>query len=171
MTTIVADQDMGWMAADFMVTANDGEVPYACETKIEEVWIGGDLYLVGAAGLEGPAMYFMEWLETGEWDEPPEPIYDIGPDDDFSVLVLGAEGMWVVDKFCRLSPVHHRWYAIGSGGAYAWSILEAGCGVEKAVSTAVRMDPNSGFGFEVKRLDGDHEVYVDERPSNYRAPY
>jgi ATP-dependent protease HslVU (ClpYQ) peptidase subunit len=170
MTTILADQDMGLMAADFMVTSNDGEVQVACNTKIEEIYIGGDLYLVGAAGLEGPSMYFLEWFEHGSWDEPPEPIYDVDLEDDFSILVLGPDGIFVADKFCRLSPVHHRWYAVGSGGTHAWSVLEAGCGVEKAMQAACKMDPYTGFGFEVKRLDGTQEIYVDERPDNFRAP-
>ena len=55
MTTIVVDRDMGYMAADLMATANDGEVAMSCDTKIESINIGGDHYLVGAAGMEGPA--------------------------------------------------------------------------------------------------------------------
>ena len=159
MTTIVVDQEMGYMAADFMVTSNDGEFAIPCETKIEEVNIGGDQYLVGLAGLEGPGLYFLEWFENGDWDEPPEPIYDIDPEDDFSVLILGPEGILLADKFCRLSPIHSRWYGVGTGSVAAWAILEAGCGIQKAMETAVRLDPSSGFGFEVKFLDGTHEEY------------
>ena len=147
------------MAADFMVTTNDGEMSIRCDTKIEEIDIGGDKYLVGLAGLEGPGFLFLEWFTNGDWDEPPEPIYDIAEEDSFSVLILGPEGLQVVDKFMRLTPVHHRWYGVGSGSAAAWAILEAGCGISKAMETAVRLDPNSGFGYEVKFLDGTHEVY------------
>jgi hypothetical protein len=76
-TTIVVDRDMGFMAADRQVTTNDGEVMIPCDTKIERLEIGGDQYLVGLAGLEGPGLYFLEWLEYGDWDEPCEPIYDL----------------------------------------------------------------------------------------------
>lgn len=159
MTTIVADAAMGLMAADLMVTANDGDIAIACETKIERVNIGGDHYLVGLAGLEGPGLYFMEWFKDGSWDEPPEPIYDIYPEDEFSCLILGPEGILVADKFCRLSPIHHRWYAVGSGGTHAWAILEAGVGIDKAMATAIKMDPNSGFGYQVRHRDPEQAEY------------
>lgn len=149
MTTIVVDRDMGYMAADLMVTANDGDVAMRCDTKIEEVRIGGDLYLVGSAGLEGPGEVFLEWFRDGEWDEPPDPIV-IDEEEDFSVLMLGPKGIHVVDRFFRMTPIHNRWYAIGSGGVYAWAVLEAGCGIDKAMETAIKMDPNSGFGYQVR---------------------
>jgi hypothetical protein len=158
MTTIVVDQEMGFMAADRMITSNDGEYAIPCETKIFEVKIGGDLYLVGLAGLEGSGEYFLNWFRTGEWDEPPEPIYDIYQEDDFTAVVLGPAGIEIADKFCLLTPIQHRWYGAGTGGPIAWAILEAGCGIQKAMETAIRLDPNSGFGYEVKRLDGSVET-------------
>lgn len=160
MTTIVADQEMGYMAADRQVTTNDGEVMIPCDTKIERLEIGGDQYLVGLAGLEGPGLYFLEWLEYGDWDEPCEPIYDLAPEDDFSVILLGPRGIEVADKFCRLSPIHHRWYAVGSGGVPAWAVLEAGCGIDKAMETAIKMDPSTGFGYQIRYLDP--EVAADQ---------
>lgn len=153
MTTIVVDKAMGLMAADRMVTTNDGEVGIACDTKIEEVQIGGDLYLVGTAGMEGPAEHFLEWFRDGDWDEPPSAWESLDDSESFTVVVLGPEGIQVADKFMRLTPIHHRWYAIGSGGPYAWAILEAGCGIDKAMATAIRMDPNSGFGYQVRHRE------------------
>ena len=161
MTTIVADQRMGYMASDFMATSNDSEYAMRMGSKIEEVDIGGDKYLVGLAGLEGPGFIFLEWFENGSWDEPCEPMYDIAPEDDFSGIILGPQGLFCVDKFMILTPVLNRWYGVGSGSSAAWAILEAGCGVQKAMETAVRLDPNSGFGFEVKYLDGRHETFED----------
>lgn len=159
MTTIVADQAMGYMAADFQITSNEGEYAIPCETKIYEVEIGGDQYLVGLAGLESPGQIFLDWFTDGDWDEPPEPMISIEEEDDFSAIVLGPSGIEVVDKFMKLIPIEHRWYAVGTGGPIAWAILEAGCGIVKAMETATRLDPSSGFGFEVKRLDGTQEVY------------
>lgn len=162
MTTIVVDKAMGIMAADRMVTTNDGEVAIACDTKIEEVEIGGDLYLVGMAGMEGPAEHFLEWFRDGDWDDPPSAWESLGDDEAFTVIVLGPEGIQVADKFMRLTPIHHRWYAIGSGGPYAWAILEAGCGIDKAMATAIRMDPNSGFGYQVRHREAkEHDRDVD----------
>jgi ATP-dependent protease HslVU (ClpYQ) peptidase subunit len=152
-TTIVVDKEIGYMAADHMVTTNDGEVCIRCDTKIEEVNIGGDHYLVGAAGMEGPAEHFLEWFREGDWDDPPSPWESLDDEYDFTVVILGPDGIQVVDKFMRMIPIHHRWYAAGSGGPYAWAILEAGCGIDKAMATALRMDPNSGFGYQVRYRD------------------
>lgn len=165
MTTIVVDAKMGLMAADRMVTANDGEVAISCETKIERVDIGGDQYLVGMAGMEGPAEHFMEWFREGDWDEPPSPWENLDEEYDFTVVVLGPDGIEVADKFMRLTPIQHRWYAAGSGGVYAWAVLEAGCGIDKAMQTAIKMDPNSGFGYQIRHRDADeaeeHDRDVD----------
>ena len=163
MTTIVVDVELDLMAGDRMVTANDGDVCISCHTKIEHVDIGGDQYLVGMAGMEGPAEHFLEWFRNGDWDSPPEAWEQLDDAESFTVLVLGPDGVFIADKFMRLTPVHHRWYAIGSGGVYAWAVLEAGCGIDKAMQTAIKMDPNSGFGYQVrhrnpKARDYDRDV-------------
>lgn len=150
MTTIVVDTKLDLMAADRMVTANDGDVSISCETKIEVVDIGGDQYLVGMAGMEGPAEHFLEWFRNGDWDSPPDAWEHLDDAESFTVLVLGPDGIHIADKFMRLTPVHNRWYAIGSGGVYAWAVLEAGCGIDKAMATAIKMDPNTGFGYQVR---------------------
>ncbi len=158
MTTIVVDQKLGFMAADKMITTNDGEFAIPCDTKIERVKIGGDQYLIGLAGLESSGQYFMNWFEGGDWDEPPDPLTDILEDDNFSVIVLGPDGIECADKFCLLTPIQYRWYAAGTGGPIAWAVLEAGCDIHKAMETATRLDPNSGFGYEVKYLNGKEET-------------
>jgi hypothetical protein len=150
---------MGHMAADRRVTSNDGEVIMTCPSKIELVDIGGDSYLVGLAGLEGPGHIFLDWFRHGDWDEPPEPLESLGEEDDFSVLILANHGMWVVDKFMRMDQVFSRWYGIGTGGVAAWAVLQAGCGIAKAMYTAISMDANSGGGFNVMRLDGSFEEF------------
>ena len=60
---------------------------------------------------------------------------------------------WVADKFMRPYEIHSRWYATGTGGPFAWAVLMAGCGIEKAMETALKMDPNSGFGFDLEYLE------------------
>ena len=158
MTTIVVDQVMGYMAADRMVTSNDGEYAIACDTKILPVEIGGDQYLVGLAGLEGPGLIFLDWFTNGDWDEPPEPIVGLEEEDVFSVIILGPNGIEIADKFRRLEPIQNRWYAAGTGGPIAWAILEAGIGIHKAMETAIRLDPSSGFGYQIINLDGSEET-------------
>jgi hypothetical protein len=159
MTTIVVDQVMGYMASDFCVTSNDGEFTHKMRSKIEEVDIGGDRYLLGASGLEGPGLIFLDWFKSGDWDEPLEPMLGLEEADDFTVVGLSKGGLFVVDKFMRMVPWDNRWYGTGSGAAAAWAILEAGVGVVRAMQTALRLDGSSGFGFEVKYLDGTHEEY------------
>ena len=154
MTTIVVDQAMGIMAGDRMVTTNDGEVAISCDTKIERVDIGGDIYLVGMAGMEGPAEHFLDWFRDGDWDTPPDAWESLDGEDSFTVLVLGPDGIEVADKFMRLTPIHNRWYGIGSGGSIAWEVLVAGCGIDNAMKTAITMDPNTGFGYQVRHLSG-----------------
>ncbi len=152
MTTIVADQKRGYMAADHMAVSNDGEIVMPCETKINQIEIGGDRYLVGLSGLEGPGEIFLDWFENGDWDDPLEPISNLEDNDDFSVVVLGPEGIEVVDKFMRLTHIDSRYYGIGSGGVLAWAVLIAGCDIKTAMNTAIEMDPNTGFGYEVVEL-------------------
>jgi ATP-dependent protease HslVU (ClpYQ) peptidase subunit len=158
MTTIIADREMGYMSGDRRVTSNDGEVIMTCPTKVYRVDIGGDQYLVGLAGLEGPGLIFLDWFEYGDWDEPPEPMSDLSEEDDFSALILSERGMWTVGKFMRMDEVFDRWYAIGSGGVAAWAVLMAGCGHRKAMETAIRMDSSSGGGFTTLFLDGTDEI-------------
>lgn len=159
MTTIVADKAMGYIAADFQVTSNDGEYASKCSSKIFEVDVEGDQYLVALAGLEGPGLIFLDWVEHGDWDEPLEPLIGLEDEDDFTGVLLGKEGLFIVDKFMRLVLWDDRWYGAGSGGPIAWAILEAGVGIERAMRTALRLDGSSGFGFEVKYLDGTYEEF------------
>lgn len=165
MTTIVADLTMGRMAADRRITTNDGEVLATCPTKIERLELGGDTYLVGLAGLESPGLIFMEWFEHGSWDEPPEPMSSLDPEDDFSILVLGAGKMWVVDKFMRMIPLYDRWYGVGTGSIMAWAVLKAGCGMHLAMETAIAMDSGSGDGYDIWYLDGTKEDETDSNSS------
>ncbi len=148
MTTIVVDSEMGYIAADRMATSNDGEV--ACEyPKIRKCGAG----IIACAGHEGPATIFEEWFEFGEWHEPLLPMEGLDIGDDFTAVMLTPDSeIWLADKFMRPYEWHTRWYAAGTGGVIAWAILEAGCGIEKAMKTAIKMDPSSGFGFDVEYL-------------------
>lgn len=145
MTTIVVDQEMMYIAADRMATSNDGDV--ACEyPKIRRTPHG----LIACAGNEGPSTIFEEWFEYGAWDEPLPTMEQIEDYDSFTAIMLLDDGIWVADKFMRPYKIHSRWYAAGTGGPFAWAVLVAGCGIHKAMETAIKMDNNSGYGFDVE---------------------
>lgn len=154
MTTIVADQRLGYLAADRQSTSNDGDV--ACEClKIRKVTLHDGVHLLASSGHEGPATIFETWYESGDWDEPPESMESLEGDDEFTTVILNARSeIWLVDKFMQPYRCYSRRYATGSGGPFAWAVLEADCEIGKAMEVALRMDPHSGFGFDVMYLDG-----------------
>ena len=139
------------MAADRMATTNDGDVIVECP-KIKRMKNVG---LVASSGHEGPATIVEEWVEWGDWNAPIDPV-EIDDQSDFTTVVLTEDyEILVIDKFCRPYHISHRWYGTGSGSVFAWAILEAGCGIEKAMNTAIKMDPNSGFGYDIEYLNED----------------
>lgn len=152
MTTIVADNAAGFIAADFQATTNDCDRPIYCP-KIKRVTIGDAGYLMASSGNEGPASIFEDWFQHGDWDEPLEPMYNLEENDVFTTVILGKDGLHVADKFMRLYRIHDRYYATGTGGCAALAVLIAGCGINTAMETAIKMDPHSGFGYEVVYLD------------------
>lgn len=148
MTTVLVDKNVGYIAADRMATSNDCEVAISC-SKILELELDGERFLAAGAGLEGVIEHMVEWFESGDWDSEP---LDVNEDDDSTLVLLSCDTakILVVDKWLRPYEIDSRWYAAGTGGPFAWAIVEAGCGVEKAMKTAVAMDPNSGFGYDVQ---------------------
>jgi len=160
MTTIVCDSKMGYMAADRCATSNDCEV--ACEyPKIRVIEKDDGVHFLATSGYEGSGQIFEEWYEyefkeDGEFSFS-EPLEDMEENDKFTTVILKPNcEIWVADHFYRPYRVHSRWYCTGTGGPFAWAILRAGCGIEKAMSTAIEMDPHSGFGYDIERLE-DYE--------------
>lgn len=152
MTTIVCDQEMGYMAADRQATSNDCEVAIECP-KIRQIEMTDGIHLVASAGNESPATIFEDWYTSGDWDEPPDDFSSIDEEDSFTSIILTPNSeIWVADKFCKPCRIHSRWYAIGTGGPFAWAALVAGCGIERAMETAIKMDPHSGFDFDLVYL-------------------
>ena len=158
MTTIVVDREMGYMAADRMATSNDNDVAIECP-KIREIEQADGVHLMACAGNEGPAQVFEDWYTYGDWDEPLETMESTDYDEGFTAVILTPKSeIWLADKFMRPYQIfgglphgqkRSRWYCAGSGGAFAWAVLWAGCGIEKAMNAAIEMDPNSGYGFDV----------------------
>ena len=151
MTTIIVDKDMGYLAADRMTTANDtGAV--AEGPKI----IRFDRGLMAYAGHEGSGQLFQNWYLNGDWDEPLQTMENTEPEDDFTAVILTTDyEVWLADKFMCPWEWHSRWYGAGSGGSFALAVLTAGCGIDKAMKAAIKMDPNSGFGYDIEYIDED----------------
>ena len=152
MTTIVVDSERGYLAADCMATTNEAGVSIFCP-KIRVVPKKHDRYdLMACAGTEGPIEIFEAWYKEGNLDEPLDPI-SADDEEDFTAVILTATGrIYTADKWMRLSRIHSRYFAAGSGGVYAWAVLEAGCSISKAMEVAIRMDPNTGHGWQIKYL-------------------
>lgn len=152
MTTIVADRTLGVMAADRQSTSNDCDVACVYQ-KIRVIELRDGIHLLASSGNEAPATLFEDWYEHGEIDEPLPTMEHLGDDDTFTTVILNPRReLWITDKFMRPYLWHGRRYATGTGGAFAWAILEAGCDVHVAMQTAIRMDPHSGFGYEIATL-------------------
>ena len=146
MTTIVCDREVGYMAADRLQTGNDCGERIECR-KIETVELADGFHLVGCSGHEGPAQWFLEWYRDSDEDHDP---LDLAEDEEFTAVILTPKCEIIVcDRWMAPYRVLSRYYAIGSGGSFALGVLTAGCGVEKAMQTAIELDPNSGFGYDV----------------------
>jgi hypothetical protein len=148
MTTIVVDRRMGYIAADKMATSNDSEVAIPCD-KIREIQKDDGVHLLASSGHESAAAIFEEWY-AGDQDEPLEPLEDTEDIDKYTTTILKPDHtIWVADHFYCPYEVKNRWYCHGTGGPFAWAVLEAGCGIKKAMTTALKMDVNSGMGYDV----------------------
>ena len=158
MTTIVVDSRVGFMAADRRSTANGTEAVMDNTNKIKQVDLSDGIHLVGFSGNEAPAAIFLNWYEDGDEYECPDPIdLDDEADYGFEAVILTPDGtILVADRFMVPYEVENRFYCSGSGGAYAWGVLQAGCGIEKAMEAAMALDANSGGGYDIVYLS---EIY------------
>lgn len=155
MTTIVVDSKVGVMAADRRQVSNNGDTIMAGECKIKELELEDGIHLVACSGHESPAAIFLDWYENGDWDETPD-IVDLDQEEGFEAVILAPDGtLSFADRFMNPIEIPDRIYATGTGGPYAWAVLKAGCGIEKAIKTAISLDPYSGDGYDIVYL---HEV-------------
>ena len=161
MTTIVVDREMGYMAADRRSTSNDCDVAIEC-SKIRKIELSDGIHLMACAGMESSAQIFENWYTHGDWNEQLQTMENTDPEDDFTAVILTPDyEIWIADKFLCPYQVYanvphgkrrKRWYCAGSGGSFAWAVLWAGCGIENAMETAMAMDPNSGYGYDIEYL-------------------
>lgn len=149
MTTIAVDARRGLIGADCMATSNDCDVAIPCK-KISRVFSDDWQGWVASSGNEAPALMVETWLQ-GTADQPD--FTSIDDEDSFTTVILTDEReIWLVDKFCYPYMIYSDFYATGTGGSFAWAILEAGLELEAALEVAIRLDPHSGMGVQIERV-------------------
>ena len=101
-------------------------------------------YLTGA-GFYDDIVEVAAWLAAGAKEEDKPSLGSRG-DDDSDFIYVGKDGTayWLTCPFLRKVRIVNKYYAIGSGGAFALGALEAGATVEQALAIAAKYDPHTG---------------------------
>jgi ATP-dependent protease HslVU (ClpYQ) peptidase subunit len=160
-TTVVAEKSDGVLtfASDTQVT-DDG---YQSTYGIRKVWTTGN-YLVGAAGDTRAlhALHLMKPVHQAKSRNLDEQMLlwypkvvekyltDLGiVDAEFEVLI-GIDGeIFYMDADYDVSRIYERYYAIGSGSAYALGALSAGGDLKAAMKASMYYDVYTGGKVEV----------------------
>lgn len=160
MTTIAVDSNVGVMAADRRQVSNVGDIIMEGECKIKQVELSDGVHLVACSGHESPAAIFLDYYEHGDEYETPDILeLDDDKEEDFEAVILTPKGdILIADRFMVPWSIPDRFYCSGSGGPYAWAVLKAGCGMEKAMVTAISLDPFSGDGWDVIDLHDVNDI-------------
>lgn len=139
MTTIFADAKAGVMACDSMVT--NGDQWWADPDKV--VRIGEEL--IGFAGVASESDRWIAWYRAGQNGPMPKVSGS-------SALILGKDGLRVLDSGGMYVPIARGFMGMGTGGTCATAAFMAGADAETAVYIATQIDPNSGGDVIVHRL-------------------
>lgn len=107
--------------------------------------------ILATAGESAPGSLFVEAWGTGKSLPEIRELFTYS-EADFSILVVTAEGLFEVDKWCVLEPVYEPFYAIGSGSKLAMGAMEAGASAQKAVEIACKRDPYTALPVVTMRL-------------------
>jgi ATP-dependent HslUV protease subunit HslV len=137
MTTIIATREL--MVSDTRCTF---PVPFFA-AKIYRA--GGSLF--GGAGDSVPIEKFIAWKRGA--DRP-----EFGEEDNFTILELDRDGLWMWDKNLVRLEVRNKFYAIGTGAQYAMGAMEAGATPAEAVKISARYDEHTGLPIETMKLEG-----------------
>jgi hypothetical protein len=151
MTTIVVNRKEGYIAADRLATSNDCEVATRYP-KIRTVTLSDGVHLLASSGMESSAQIFEEWYES-ESSHMLIPLESMEDMDKFTTVILTPKNkVFVADHFYRPYRIYAPIYGTGTGAPFAWAVLEATGDIDLAMKTAIKMDPNSGFGYDIVRL-------------------
>jgi hypothetical protein len=139
-TTIVANLEC--MAADQRAT-DDG--PPLCHTK-KIHWVKDSIF--GLAGDVMAGLAVLEWMKNPKRKR--ESLYKMFGDGvewryEFVLLELSGDGLALWNAWGVRMPILDKCYAIGTGGAVALEVVEAGGTPEDGVRRAIKRDQFSGL--------------------------
>lgn len=147
MTTIAANKDT--IACDLQFTT--GTIKLKGGSKITEVGgtiakelFGVDRVLIGYCGTAAELGNMNRWL-SNPTTKPP--VFRNG-----NMLMLSKRGLFFSENLIDWHPVNQKYYAMGSGGAFALGALEAGKTPLEAVKVASKHDAFTGMGFKEYKL-------------------
>lgn len=133
MTTIAASLAHKEIAADSKCSSDDS----FCSVYKLRQWKDGP---IGAAGDWHQILKFYEALEIGG---------EIDSEWDIEVLQLQPSGLFIYGASLKPYPIKDKFYAIGSGAAYALTAMALGKSPREAVEIAARFDPGTGGEIDV----------------------
>jgi hypothetical protein len=139
MTTIFADAKAGVMVCDSMTQS--GEQWWMDPDKVIRV---GD-ELIGFAGVAAEGERWLAWYKSGQNGPSPKIA-------NASALILGPNGLRVLDSGGGYVPIARGFMGMGSGGVAATAAFMAGADAETAVYIATQIDPGSGGDVLVHKL-------------------
>lgn len=131
MTTIAFAK--GIMAADTQMTFGD-----ATKARVSKIIRLPDGSLFACAGSQTQGMKLKTWAQGG-FDPEKRPRF--GPKAEVEALLIKPDGtIWYYDGSAIPDKLEDKFYAIGSGGAYALGAMACGRSAVQAVRIAARYD-------------------------------
>lgn len=140
--TTLAYRD-GVLAADRQMILSDWKVAGSA-SKIAR---GPDGALFGCTGDYAVGMRFRRWFEGGREGAPPE------TGESTRVVIVEPDGRVLVFECDSFFEAAGPFFAWGSGMPPAMAALHMGASAERAVEIAALVDPGTGGGVDVLRLD------------------
>lgn len=147
MTTIIADLrcERPTMIADNQMMAPGSNSSQPCR-KLFRIKDGPNAgHIVGTAGYVCPCLIFINWYTQKaerDWSDPSS-LARVDLDleqEDFDCLILRPAGIFAVDRFFIPYRLECRYYASGSGTAYALGAMDQGASIQEALTIACHRD-------------------------------
>lgn len=146
MTTIAYAK--GIMAADTQMTFGD-----ATKARVSKINRLSDGSLFAYAGSQFQGVRLKEWARGG-FDPEKRPKF--GPKTDIEALLIKPDGtIWYYDGSTIPEKLEDKFYAIGSGGAFALGALASGKSAVQAVRIAARYDSTTSEPIDKMELKVD----------------
>lgn len=139
MTTIFADAKKGVMVCDSKCTSGD----QWWEDSNKVVRIGNEL--IGFCGVATEGDRWLAWYRAGQNGPMPKIANS-------SALILGPDGIKVLETTGAYFPVERGYMGLGSGGSLAVAAFMAGADAKKSVEVACQIDNLSGGRIYVHKL-------------------